>query len=169
MATHGKALIQELIKEVIEELYADSQKYARMRRYLDGGMVSVGTYWDHIDIPVNKINPPLNAEEIANVKKLNNGDDDSIYGVLVDFTGVSIGVGDFAGEFSVDDVVVKEDVIFPEIRSTPIFTKGTTFSWEEAKNWLTDDMKGKIVSVDEFLYNSINKYINTKKFKDSQY
>ena len=68
---------------------------------------------------------------------------------MVDFTEVIIGVGDFAGEFSVDDVVVKEDVIFPEIRSTPIFTKGTTFSWEEAKNWLTDDMKGNIVSVNE--------------------
>lgn len=169
MATVGKALIQELIKEIIEESYADSQQYTRWRSYLDGAMVSVGTYWDHIDIPVNKINPPLNAEEIANVKKLNNGNDDSIYGVFVDFTGVIIGVGDFAGEFSVDDVVVKEDVIFPEIRSTPIFTKGTTFSWEEAKNWLTADMKGNIVSVDEFLYNSIDEYINTKKFKDSQY
>lgn len=168
MATSAKALIQELIKEIIEESYADSQQYARRRRWR-GGMVSVGTYWDHIDIPINKINPPLSAEEIANVKKLNNGNADSIYDILVDFTGVSIGVGDLAGEFSVDDVVVKEDVIFPEIRSTPIFTKGTTFSWEEAKNWLTSDMKGKIVSVDEFLYNSIDKYINTKAFKDSQY
>lgn len=169
MATVGKALIKELIKEIIEESYADSQKYTRWRSYLDGGMVSVGTYWDYIDIPINKINPPLSAEEIANVKKLNNGNADSIYGILVDFTDVIIGVGDFAGEFSVDDVVVKEDVIFPEIRSTPIFTKGTTFSWEEAKNWLTSDMKDNIVSVDEFLYNTIDKYINTKKFKDSRY
>ena len=169
MATSAKALIQELIKEIIEESYADSQQYARWRRNPHGHMVSVGTWWDYIDIPINKINPPLSAEEIANVKKLNNGNDDSIYGVFVDFTDVSIGVGDLVGEFSVDDVVVKEDVIFPEIRSTPIFTKGTTFSWKEVKNWLTSDMKDNIVSVDEFLYNSIDKYINTKEFKDSQY